>query len=152
MSTEDLLLQSTQQLNSPNQSFPLDPSLGANPSQDMSFSGTGDYSGFSVGDNSHLLDAASNGEATATPEPNAEMKTTGKPGKKNSAASAQNDLELKRLFRENESKTLQDVATQLQGNERGPQSEKTRQIFAMLWYEYPRRSSQHRETNMTPPG
>ena len=102
--------------------------------EDLSFSGNANYSGFNAADNSHLVDAANHGEATATPEPGAEPKaTTGKAGKKSSAASAQNDLELKRLYRQNESKTLQEVATQLQGNERGPQSEKTRQIFAMLW-------------------
>ena len=135
MSAEEMLLQSAQQLNNPNQAFPLDPSLEGTTNGDLSFSGSADYSGFNAGDNSHLVEATNHSEATtATPDPGAEPKaTTGKPGKKSSATSAQNDLELKRLYRQNESKTLQEVATQLQGNERGPQSEKTRQIFAMLW-------------------
>ncbi|KAI9817292.1 MAG: hypothetical protein M1832_004714 [Thelocarpon impressellum] len=68
-----------------------------------------------------------------TPENGADVKGVEKPSKKASTSSAQNDLELKRLFRQNEGKSLQDIAGQLQGNERGPQSEKTRQIFAMLW-------------------
>ena len=33
----------------------------------------------------------------------------------------------------NQSRTLQDVAVELHGNERGPNSERTRQVFAMLW-------------------
>lgn len=53
--------------------------------------------------------------------------------KKGSASSIANDLELRRLFRENEGRSLKDVAAQVLANERGPKSEKTKQIFAMLW-------------------
>lgn len=54
--------------------------------------------------------------------------------KKGSASSIANDLELRRLFRENQGRALKDVAAQVLANERGPKSEKTKQIFAMLWW------------------
>ena len=50
-----------------------------------------------------------------------------------SRTSANNELEMRQLFRANQSRTLQDVAVELHGNERGPNSERTRQVFAMLW-------------------
>lgn len=53
--------------------------------------------------------------------------------KKGSASSIANDIELKKLFRENVGRSLKDVAAQVLANERGPRSEKTKQIFAMLW-------------------
>ena len=53
--------------------------------------------------------------------------------KKGSASSISNDYELRRLFRENQGRSLHDVAGQVLANERGPRSEKTKQIFAMLW-------------------
>lgn len=48
-------------------------------------------------------------------------------------ASANNELEMRQLFKANKHRSLQDVATELHGNERGPNSERTRQVFAMLW-------------------
>ncbi|KAL8707826.1 MAG: hypothetical protein Q9220_007180 [cf. Caloplaca sp. 1 TL-2023] len=53
--------------------------------------------------------------------------------KKGSASSIANDIELKKLFRENVGRSLKDVAAQVLANERGPKAEKTKQIFAMLW-------------------
>lgn len=53
--------------------------------------------------------------------------------KKGSASSIANDIELRRLFRDNQGRSLKDVAAQVLANERGPKSEKTKQIFAMLW-------------------
>lgn len=53
--------------------------------------------------------------------------------KKGSASSMANDQELRRLYRENKGRTLKDVASHVLANERGPRSEKTKQIFAMLW-------------------
>ncbi len=49
-------------------------------------------------------------------------------------SSANNELEMRQLFQSNKHRGLQDVATELHGNERGPNSERTRQVFAMLWY------------------
>lgn len=58
--------------------------------------------------------------------------------KKGSASSIANDLELRRLFRENQGRSLNEVAAQVLSNERGPKSEKTKQIFAMIWYDVSR--------------
>jgi regulatory factor X len=49
-------------------------------------------------------------------------------------SSANNELEMRQLFSANRHRGLQDVASELHGNERGPNSERTRQVFAMLWY------------------
>ncbi|KAJ4250599.1 hypothetical protein NW762_011858 [Fusarium torreyae] len=48
-------------------------------------------------------------------------------------SSANNELEMRQLFGANRHRNLQDVASELHGNERGPNSERTRQVFAMLW-------------------
>lgn len=48
-------------------------------------------------------------------------------------SSANNELEMRQLFTANRHRNLQDVAGELHGNERGPNSERTRQVFAMLW-------------------
>lgn len=53
---------------------------------------------------------------------------------KPSRSSANNELEMRQLFNANQSRSLQEVAEELHGNERGPNSERTRQVFAMLWY------------------
>ena len=53
--------------------------------------------------------------------------------KKGSASSAANDMELRRLFAENRGRPLKEVAAEVIVHERGPRSEKTKQIFAMLW-------------------
>ncbi|KAB8300243.1 hypothetical protein EYC80_000453 [Monilinia laxa] len=53
--------------------------------------------------------------------------------KKTSRSSAANELEMRQLFHSNKHRTLQDVAAELLLNERGPQSERQRQVFAMLW-------------------
>lgn len=50
-----------------------------------------------------------------------------------SRTSANNELEMRQLFQANRHRELQEVATELHGNERGPNSERTRQVFAMLW-------------------
>ncbi|KAF3348281.1 Leptomycin B resistance protein pmd1 [Verticillium dahliae VDG2] len=48
-------------------------------------------------------------------------------------SSANNELEMRHLFGANRHRKLQEVAQELHGNERGPNSERTRQVFAMLW-------------------
>jgi regulatory factor X len=59
----------------------------------------------------------------------------GAPGhsKSGSRSSANNEMEMRQLFTANKHRHLQDVAEELHGNERGPNSERTRQVFAMLW-------------------
>lgn len=68
--------------------------------------------------------------------------TTDSRKKKGSASSIANDIELKKLFLENKGRPLKEVAAQVLANERGPRSEKTKQIFAMLWYSDSRREQQ----------
>jgi regulatory factor X len=55
------------------------------------------------------------------------------PAKKSSKSSAANELEMRQLFQTNRNRSLPEVAMELHGNERGPQSERQRQVFAMLW-------------------
>ncbi|MCJ1282981.1 hypothetical protein MMC26_002308 [Xylographa opegraphella] len=55
------------------------------------------------------------------------------PRKKGAATSAANDIELRRLYRENIGRDLHEVALQVLENDKGPKSEKTKQIFGMLW-------------------
>ena len=56
--------------------------------------------------------------------------------KKASSSSQANDNELRRLFRENEGRDLHEVSQQVLRDEKGPKSEKSKQIFGMLWYLY----------------
>ncbi len=55
----------------------------------------------------------------------------GKSSKKRS--NANNDGEMKELFQSNRGRPLEDVAKSLRSNERGPNAERTRQLYAMLW-------------------
>ena len=55
-------------------------------------------------------------------------------GKKAVKSSAANEKEMRELFRANQYRSLPEVAAELHGNERGPNSERQRQVFAMLWY------------------
>ncbi|RFU35900.1 hypothetical protein B7463_g440, partial [Scytalidium lignicola] len=57
----------------------------------------------------------------------------GEPAKKPSKSSAANELEMRQLFQANKHRKLPEIAAELHGNERGPQSERQRQVFAMLW-------------------
>ena len=54
-----------------------------------------------------------------------------------SSSSANNELEMRQLFVANKHRGLQDVAEELHGDERGPNSERNRQVFAMLWFVMP---------------
>jgi regulatory factor X, other len=62
---------------------------------------------------------------------------SGQPRQGGSRSSANNEKEMLQLFGANKNRTLQEVAEELHGNERGPNSERTRQVFAMLWYAHP---------------
>ena len=70
-----------------------------------------------------------NDDQTQDDAPNGEIKK-----KKGSASSIANDQELRKLFKENKHRDLKDVAAEVLIHERGPRSEKTKQIFAMNWY------------------
>lgn len=53
--------------------------------------------------------------------------------KRGPGATAANDKELRELLRQNESRNLKEVAVDVIANERTSKSEKTKQLFAMLW-------------------
>ncbi|KAI0438552.1 RFX DNA-binding domain-containing protein [Xylaria telfairii] len=59
-------------------------------------------------------------------------RATGKKGG-SSRTSANNELEMRQLYHASKHRQLEDVAKELHGNERGPNSERARQVFAMLW-------------------
>ncbi len=136
---EEMITRSEQQLTNPNTNYAIDPSLqhhsthGRALSVDHSFSEnltTGrppmtQYNSF----NGQEIQSLEGMMDEAQDDPTA---GEGKK-KKGSASSIANDLELRRLFRENQGRSLKDVAAQVLANERGPKSEKTKQIFAMLW-------------------
>lgn len=102
---------------SPNESFHNGPGM----SMDMS----GHFDALNAGDGSFdmSMEAAMQEDAAGD----------GTKRKKGSASSQANDVELRRLFRENKHKSLKDVATQVLKDEKGPKSEKTKQIFGMIW-------------------
>lgn len=52
---------------------------------------------------------------------------------KGGSSNIANEQELRRLFRENCHLDLKQVAITVLANDRGPKSEKTKQIFAMNW-------------------
>lgn len=54
--------------------------------------------------------------------------------RKGSSATATNDKELRELLVRNEGRALPEVAQEVIAKERTPQAEKTKQLFAMLWY------------------
>lgn len=58
-----------------------------------------------------------------------------------SSSSANNELEMRQLFHANQHRILQEVAEELHGDERGPNSERNRQVFAMLWFVIPPNAS-----------
>lgn len=58
--------------------------------------------------------------------------------RKGSAVTATNDKELREMLSKNEGRPLKDVAVEVIQKERTPMAEKTKQLFAMLWYDYRR--------------
>lgn len=135
-----MITRSEQQLTNPNQGFMLDPSLQTHIKHDTTFNAEhpfnatpslpgaqmSHYNSFE-GSESHILE-------NANEEHLREYHGVGDgKKKKGSASSIANDIELRRLFRDNQGRSLKEVAAQVLANERGPKSEKTKQIFAMLW-------------------
>ncbi|KAL8679237.1 MAG: hypothetical protein Q9224_000484 [Gallowayella concinna] len=144
-SAEEMITRSEHQLTNPQTGYTFDPSLQRH----------GEYPGnihmharsASLGQSSHTNPSnrrpplnhhqSFDGKDTSGLEPangdqGAEENTDGRK-KKGSATSLANDLELNKLFQENKHRSLKEVAAQVLANERGPRSEKTKQIFAMLW-------------------
>ncbi|KAK4213343.1 transcriptional regulator RFX1 [Rhypophila decipiens] len=133
MTTEDLLLAS--QLQATRESF-MEHAV-SNSMQGVSFNASHSISRQSISadsfagntsfaDDSQMLDRDGNDDADSF----AGVPANSKPG---SRTSANNEMEMRLLFNGNKHRTLQEVAEELHGNERGPHSERTRQVFAMLW-------------------
>ena len=136
---EDMIRRSEQQLINPGGEYAIDPSLH---NQINNGSAYGMEPSFEVQDPRTRLSLeryhSFEGRESQVPEgmnDDAGQDDTGGDGKKKkgSASSIANDLELRRLFRENEGRPLKEVAAEVLSNERGPRAEKTKQIFAMLW-------------------
>ncbi|KAI4290450.1 MAG: hypothetical protein L6R35_000272 [Caloplaca aegaea] len=143
---EEMITRSEQQLTNPNLTYTLEPSIGRH----------GEHSGntYTHERGAHLGDVANIDPAIQRPtlfqqhsyegDSHGYEHANGEQGigdngpvdgrkKKGNASSIANDLELKKLFRDNTGRSLKEVAAQILANERGPRSEKTKQIFAMLW-------------------
>ncbi|KAL1879075.1 hypothetical protein VTK73DRAFT_7401 [Phialemonium thermophilum] len=137
ISAESLILQAASHLHAAGaRDYPLDasgdvsmhggsfhhhPNLGRNSMSAESFGGNASFA-----EDSQMLDRDGNDDN----ESYAGMQGGLKPG---SRTSANNELEMRQLFLANKHRSLQEVAQELHGNERGPNSERTRQVFAMLW-------------------
>lgn len=62
------------------------------------------------------------------------MESEDKRKKGSASGSATNDKELRQLLAQNENRDLKDVAAEVIQNDRTSKSEKSKQLFAMLWY------------------
>lgn len=140
MSPEDMILQAATHMQSANHEFALDGSMAAH-MHHMAYQQQhphgmprhplpadhhfGANASFTEGD-SQMLDRDDNDDGDSMALATGAAKPT--------RSSANNELEMRQLFSANRHRGLQEVAGELHGNERGPNSERTRQVFAMLWY------------------
>ena len=144
MTAEDMVMHSASQLQNPRE-YDIDPALGGPVHHPMAYSqeaqyrpdigrqsipGDGYGANYGEGD-SQLMEGRSD-----EPDDVDSLAGAGGPVKKGAKSSAANELEMRQLFQANKHRALPDVASELHGNERGPQSERQRQVFAMLWYVY----------------
>jgi len=137
-------MHSASQLQNP-PDYGLDPALGAvsnnslmyHPGKDYEYkdqSGPADNYGLAFDErDSHVVKARSEEQDDVDSMAAGPGGAVGQP-KKASKSSAANELEMRQLFNQNKHRSLPDVARELHGNERGPMSERQRQVFAMLWY------------------
>lgn len=140
MGPDDLATQTASQLD--NRDYGIDPALGAAVNHSIAYSNDGTYRADGIrrslpgdGFGGSFMDDGSpmpEGRSDEQDEADSVAGTNGAP-KKAAKSSAANELEMRQLFNNNKHRTLPEVATELHGNERGPQSERTRQVFAMLW-------------------
>ncbi|KAL8670839.1 MAG: hypothetical protein Q9168_004639 [Polycauliona sp. 1 TL-2023] len=144
---EEMITRSEQQLTNPQPSYSFDPNLQPNTHYPENDHFRGRSASLGRGPHSNVpiqrppfnpYDSYDARDHSAFEHTNAEQAadenaTTDNRKKKGSASSIANDIELKKLFVENNGRPLKEVAAQVLANERGPRSEKTKQIFAMLW-------------------
>lgn len=141
-SAEEMISQNQHRLANPQNPYGMDPyprneedlhrSLSAGPSQN-----TNAVSRAPPINHRQSYDMTEQGHFHATPDEPGPDDTGTENGKnktkKGSATSIANDMELRRLYNENKGRPLIEVAHEVITHERGPRSEKTKQIFAMLW-------------------
>jgi regulatory factor X len=139
MTPEDMVIHSASQLQNP-RGYEIDPALGGVPHHAMAYPQEDHYKaengrqsltveyGANYGEDSQMI------EGRSDEQDEVDSLAGNGPAKKVSKSSAANELEMRQLFQSNKHRTLPEVATELHGNERGPQSERQRQVFAMLWY------------------
>ncbi|KAI9683098.1 MAG: hypothetical protein M1829_005889 [Trizodia sp. TS-e1964] len=140
---EKMIAQVAHHLQNPN-SYALDPSLEQETHQALDFPNVDQF----VQDlknatashdedvlqeaDTHMLNTANGGPVQDSREQGQDEAMATKK-KRNPGASLANELELRRLWRENELRDLSSIADELRGNDSGPQSERWKQVFAMLW-------------------
>lgn len=141
MSPEDMVMRSAQQLQNPRE-YGIDPALEAAVNHSLAYPQDGPYRQ----DNTrHSLPADGYGtsfaeddspmlEGRSDEQDEVDSLAGNGAARKGPKSSAANEMEMRQLFNTNKHRTLPEVARELHGNERGPQSERTRQVFAMLWY------------------
>ncbi|KAL6713066.1 hypothetical protein ACLMJK_009187 [Lecanora helva] len=138
--SEGMVSKAGQRLISTNNSYAIDPSLQNSQSGPRAMSVDHSYDGHhgqmeSGTDYPYPFESRESQIPTNfNDEPNQEDSGVGEfKKKKGSASSIANDQELRKLFRENHHRDLKEVAAEVLAHERGPRSEKTKQIFAMNW-------------------
>ena len=138
---EEVITQNHQQFSNPQNVYDIDPSLQNSVDHRRSMSldtshGTGMAAARLQGVHQQSFDAPGQQSFQHINDDQAQDDTGTEQGKKKkgSASSAANDAELRRLFNEHRGRPLKEVAGDVLVHERGPKSEKTKQIFAMLWY------------------
>ncbi len=141
MTPEDMVIHSASQLQNPRE-YDIDPALGgvnhqhplAYPPEQQYKPEIGRQSMPAEGYSGNYGEGDSQMMEGRSDEQDEVDSLAGGPAKKASKSSAANEFEMRQLFQANKHRSLPDVATELHGNERGPQSERQRQVFAMLWY------------------
>lgn len=140
MTPEETLIRSASQLQNP-RDYDIDPALGGVPHHPLTYASESQYKmengrqsmpadvyGVNYGEvDSQVMERSDEQDDADS------IAGAGVLPKKASKSSAANELEMRQLFQANKHRSLPEIATELHGNERGPQSERQRQVFAMLW-------------------
>jgi len=140
MSPEDAILQAASHMQSAGREYQMDPSMDASMAHSVSFQHDGSFVRRDMSASLSMTDlgAFTDHDSQMMDAKNGDMMevTTSQPVVLKPAASrssANNEREMQQLFMANKHRSLQDIARELHGNERGPNSERQRQVFAMLW-------------------
>jgi regulatory factor X, other len=139
LSPEDAILQAASHLRAGSGDFSMDSSMDASMTHHMSYTHDNSFARRSiqpampVNDMSAFTDPDS--QMLDVRDDEVDSVAAAAPGHRSGASrtSANNEREMQLLFQASKHRSLQDVARELHGNERGPNSERQRQVFAMLW-------------------